>query len=122
MTDFDQPPETVAAGLQTLADGSIDLAFADPPFNIGYDYDVYQDNLQNDEHLNWTRQWMSEVKRVLKDDGSFWLAIGDEYAAELKVMLQRELGFACRSGSSGITHSENCTKKSIAHMLICSTW
>ena len=34
---------------------------------------------------------------MLKPDGTFWLAIGDEYAAELKVMLQREHGLFCRS-------------------------
>ena len=99
-------------GLKSLADGSIDLAFADPPFNIGYQYDVYQDNLENDEYLSWTRDWMSEVKRVLKEDGTFWLAIGDEYAAELKVMMQRELGFTCRSWVIWYyTFGVNCTKK-----------
>lgn len=99
-------------GLKSLADGSIDLAFADPPFNIGYQYDVYQDNLENDEYLTWTRDWMSEVKRVLKEDGTFWLAIGDEYAAELKVMMQRELGFTCRSWVIWYyTFGVNCTKK-----------
>ena len=40
---------------------------------------------------------MAEVARVLKPDGTFWLAIGDEFAAEMKVMLQRELGMTCRS-------------------------
>jgi site-specific DNA-methyltransferase (adenine-specific) len=40
---------------------------------------------------------MSEVLRVLKPSGTFWLAIGDEYAAELKVLMQRELGLTCRS-------------------------
>ena len=35
--------------------------------------------------------------RVLKPSGTFWLAIGDEYAAELKVMLQQEHRLACRS-------------------------
>jgi site-specific DNA-methyltransferase (adenine-specific) len=34
---------------------------------------------------------------VLRPDGTFWLAIGDEYAAELKVIATRELGFTCRS-------------------------
>ena len=99
-------------GLKSLEDGCIDLAFADPPFNIGYQYDVYQDKLENDEYLNWTRDWMSEVKRVLKEDGTFWLAIGDEYAAELKVMMQRELGFTCRSWVIWYyTFGVNCTKK-----------
>ncbi len=85
------------AGLKKLDDGVVDLAFADPPFNIGYDYDVYQDNLQSEQYLDWTRQWTAEVVRVLKPNGTFWLAIGDEYAAELKLILQREHGLVCRS-------------------------
>ena len=36
---------------------SVDLAFADPPFNIGYNYDVYEDRMQAEEYLDWTRQW-----------------------------------------------------------------
>ena len=34
------------AGLKKVPTGSVDLAFADPPFNIGYDYDVYDDQLE----------------------------------------------------------------------------
>ncbi|MEE9129487.1 MAG: site-specific DNA-methyltransferase [Phycisphaerales bacterium] len=83
--------------MRTLADGVVDLAFADPPFNIGYEYDEYNDKKGSDEYLEWSRRWMSEVKRVVKPDGAFWLAIGDEYAAELKVLATRELGFVCRS-------------------------
>ena len=85
------------AGLKKLADGSVDLGFADPPFNIGYDYDVYDDKLDCDKYLSWCSDWLTEVVRVLKDDGTFWLAIGDEYAAEMKVLMQRELGLTCRS-------------------------
>ena len=85
------------AGMKTLSDGAVDLAFADPPFNIGYDYDVYRDKLESQRYLAWSRDWMVQVVRVLKPDGTFWLAIGDEYAAELKFLLQRELGMTCRS-------------------------
>ena len=85
------------AGMAKLPAGSIDLAFADPPFNIGYEYDAYDDRLEAVQYLDWSRSWLEEVKRVLKPDGTFWLAIGDEYAAELKVMLTGELGFVCRS-------------------------
>lgn len=84
-------------GMSKLADGSVDLAFADPPFNIGYEYDVYRDSLESDEYLSWCRDWLAQVNRVLKDDGTFWLAIGDEYAAELKVIMQQEYKFVCRS-------------------------
>ncbi len=85
------------AGLKNIEDGVVDLAFADPPFNIGYDYDVYHDKLESENYLAWSRDWTAEVVRVLKPNGTFWLAIGDEYAAELKVMLQREHKLTCRS-------------------------
>jgi site-specific DNA-methyltransferase (adenine-specific) len=99
-------------GLEQLADGSVALAFADPPFNIGYDYDVYDDRSDADQYLDWTRQWGRAVKRVLAPTGTFWLAIGDEYAAELKLIFQKELGFTCRSWVIWYyTFGVNCTKK-----------
>lgn len=89
--------EDCIAGMKKLDEGSVDLVFADPPFNIGYDYDVYKDKLESDRYLAWSRDWTAEAIRALKPDGTFWLAIGDEYAAELKVMIQREHGLTCRS-------------------------
>jgi DNA modification methylase len=85
------------AGLKKLDAGTVDLAFADPPFNIGYEYDVYRDELESEHYLAWSREWTAEVTRVLKPNGTFWLAIGDEYAAELKLMLQNEHHLTCRS-------------------------
>lgn len=84
------------AGMQSLPAGSVDLVFADPPFNIGYNYDVYHDAKDDDQYLTWSKEWISEVHRVLKPDGTFWLAIGDEYAAELKI-ISKQLGFITRS-------------------------
>jgi len=85
------------AGLKKLGDGCVDLAFADPPFNIGYEYDEYHDKHSSDDYLDWSGRWMKEVVRALKPDGTFWLAIGDDYAAELKVKATRELGLTCRN-------------------------
>jgi site-specific DNA-methyltransferase (adenine-specific) len=84
-------------GMGRIRQGSVDLAFADPPFNIGYKYDVYEDRMKAEEYLNWSRQWGQALVRTLKPDGTFWLAIGDDFAAELKLMFQRELGLVCRS-------------------------
>jgi site-specific DNA-methyltransferase (adenine-specific) len=80
-----------------IGDGCIDLVFADPPFNIGYNYDVYQDRRARSEYLDWCRDWIVEIRRILKPSGSFWLAIGDEFAAELKLIAQDDAGFAYRS-------------------------
>jgi DNA modification methylase len=100
------------AGMKKLADGSVDLAFADPPFNIGYKYDFYDDRKSVDEYLDWSKEWITEVVRVLKPNGAFWLAIGDEFAAELKVLATRELGLTCRNWVVWYyTFGVNCTQK-----------
>jgi DNA modification methylase len=91
---------------------SVDLVFADPPFNIGYDYDVYKDRRGCEQYLAWTRTWGQAVHRVLKPSGAFWLAIGDDYAAELKLIFQNDLSFRCRSWVVWYyTFGVNCTKK-----------
>lgn len=100
------------AGMVDLPEGSVDLVFADPPFNIGYKYDVYEDRKSTEDYLAWTQTWGKQVHRVLKPDGTFWLAIGDDFAAELKVLFQRDLGFSCRSWVIWYyTFGVNCKRK-----------
>lgn len=87
------------------------LACVDPPFNISHDYDVYVDDKSKEDYLEWSRSWITQVYRVLQPDGSLWLMIGDEYAAELKVLCQ-QLGFHCRSWVIWFfTFGVNCDKK-----------
>ncbi|MEZ6129532.1 MAG: site-specific DNA-methyltransferase [Planctomycetaceae bacterium] len=83
-------------GMKALPKGSVDLVFADPPFNIGYKYDVYEDKMAVADYLKWSNAWMKAAHRALKPDGTFWLAIGDDFAAELKIEAQK-IGFHCRS-------------------------
>jgi site-specific DNA-methyltransferase (adenine-specific) len=73
------------------------LIFADPPFNIGYKYDVYEDRRAYDEYRDWTRDWMEACAQVLHPEGSFWVAIGDEYAAEVRLIAAKELGLHPRN-------------------------
>ena len=76
--------------------GFVDLIFADPPFNIGYKYDVYEDRKQYDDYFEWSSRWMAACQRALKPTGSFWIAIGDEYAAEIR-LIGRRLGLHLRN-------------------------
>jgi DNA modification methylase len=97
--------------LARVPEGTVDLAFADPPFNIGYEYDVYQDRRTKAEYLDWTTTWMAAVRRTLSPTGSFFVAIGDEYAAEMKVRLD-ELGLTMRNWIIWhYTFGVSCTKK-----------
>ncbi len=63
-----------------------DLVFADPPFNIGYQYDKYKDEVKSEKYIAWTRDWMAACLNVLKPTGSFYIAIGDDYAAIVLIM------------------------------------
>lgn len=106
--------------LPSLPEASIDLVFADPPFNIGYKYDHYKDDRSKAEYLLWTERWLAEVRRVLKPNASFFVAIGDEYVAEIKVRLDA-LGLTMRNWIVWhYTFGVNCQKKfnrSHAHIL-----
>jgi len=94
-------PNQIVAGdcVKLLADQLIpqaDLIFADSPFNIGYKYDLCEDRKQYDEYYRWTEKWMAACCNVLKPTGSFWIAIGDDYAAEVRI-IGRKLGLTLRN-------------------------
>ena len=73
-----------------------DLIFADPPFNIGYIYDKYNDRQKRESYIVWTKDWMSACKNALKPHGSFCISIGDDYAANVKIVAD-ELGLFMRN-------------------------
>jgi site-specific DNA-methyltransferase (adenine-specific) len=86
--------------IKVLNDGPeawIDLVFADPPFNIGYLYHGYDDRRKTEDYLKFSEDWMRAVHRALKPTGSFYLAIGDDYAADLCVIARRQIGFNLRN-------------------------
>lgn len=85
------------ATLNGAPEGWVDLVFADPPFNIGYLYHGYDDRLKTEDYLKFSEDWMRAVHRALKPSGSFYLAIGDDYVADLCVIARRKIGFVMRN-------------------------
>ncbi|MFG1479206.1 adenine-specific DNA-methyltransferase [Xanthobacter sp. V4C-4] len=59
--------------LAGLGSGTVDLIFADPPYNIGKDFDGLTDLRDEGEYLDWCRRWIDECHRVLTPRGSFYL-------------------------------------------------
>lgn len=97
--------------MKAMPDGCVELGFADPPFNIGFEYDTYHDSRPQHEYEAWCQEWLSQVYRIIHPHGSFWLAIGDEQASELDVMA-RKIGFHKRSLVIWYyTFGVNCPKK-----------
>ena len=57
--------------LPTLPAGCADLVFADPPFNIGYRYDVYDDRKKRPDYLAWADRWLAEGDTVAVAGATF---------------------------------------------------
>lgn len=60
-----------------LKDCSIDIVVTSPPYNIGIKYGKHNDNLPREKYLKWMGELGHQVKRALRDDGSFFLNIGN---------------------------------------------
>jgi site-specific DNA-methyltransferase (adenine-specific) len=66
--------EDVLSLLQRIPDNSIDCVYADPDYNVGIKYnDEVSYNKSFGDYLNWCISWSSEARRVLKDDGNFFI-------------------------------------------------
>ena len=105
----------VIEGLEAVRDehGPARLIFTDPPYNIGIDYgDGEQaDRLSDAAYIKWVRQWFALCWDCLTDDGSLWVMIGDEYAAEYAVEL-KATGYTVRSWIKWYeTFGVNCSNK-----------
>lgn len=88
-------------GMKHIPDNFIDLILTSPPYNIGIDYDSYDDNRGWDEYYEWCRTWLKECLRVLKPDGriaiNHYLSFGNanhrEAPTGVLYNIMLELGF-----------------------------
>lgn len=75
-----------------MAEQSVDLIFADPPFNIGEPYSTWKDSLPGREYQQFTREWLGGCVRLLKVTGNFWINCPDEVVARVVVQLEDQHG------------------------------
>ncbi|MBR0260376.1 MAG: site-specific DNA-methyltransferase [Selenomonadaceae bacterium] len=80
-----------------LPDKSVALITTDPPYNLNKNYGIYQDNLNFTEYMDFSRKWLTQAKRVLKDDGSIYLFMGVRYISYVYAVLEQELGMTFNS-------------------------
>lgn len=68
--------------MQSLQTRSIDLIFADPPYNIKKaKWDIFK---SEQEYISWTREWVQEAHRILSNCGSLFICGFPEILAEIK--------------------------------------
>jgi site-specific DNA-methyltransferase (adenine-specific) len=70
--------------MKTMEEGSVDLIVTSPPYGVGIDYDVHEDDMVLEEYVNFTYSWMEQAYRVLKDDGRIAINIPYEINRQSK--------------------------------------
>ena len=82
--------------LPKLPDQSVDLFFADPPFNLQKDYGPgIGDSLTDHDYLTWCKEWLEEATRLVKDGGSVWIYNLPKWNFRIATMLS-DLGLEFR--------------------------
>lgn len=78
--------------LEKLYAGQVKCIYIDPPYNTGYAFEHYDDNLEHSQWLNLMRSRLQILKNLLMDDGSLWISIDDDEGHYLKVMCDEIYG------------------------------
>ena len=86
----------VFEGLSKLTNSSVDLIFADPPYNIGKDFDGLIDFKEENHFLNWCYEWINECHRVLKDTGTFYLMNSTQNMPYLDIYCRKKFSIISR--------------------------
>lgn len=59
--------------MRKIPDNSVDVTFADPPFNLKKKYNSYYDEHEVEEYLSWCKKWLAEMVRITKPTGSIFV-------------------------------------------------
>jgi site-specific DNA-methyltransferase (adenine-specific) len=92
--------------LKSLPEDSVDLIFADPPYNLQLRNDLYRPNMTKVDAVNdgwdkfndfmeydtFTRAWLSASQRVLKETGTIWV-IGSYHNIYRVGSIMQDMGF-----------------------------
>ncbi|MDP2993235.1 MAG: adenine-specific DNA-methyltransferase, partial [Deltaproteobacteria bacterium] len=80
-----------------IPDGSIDLVFADPPYNIGKNFNGRKDRWPSDEaYLSWSYQWLELCISKLKPNGSLYVMTATQNMPFFDIFLRQRLNILSR--------------------------
>lgn len=78
-------------GMSLLPDETVDLIFADPPYNIGKDYGNNQMRLPGQKYREWSDRWLREAVRLLKPTGCIYVCSDWRYSGMIQALLDSYL-------------------------------
>ena len=83
--------------LSTVPDESVNLIFADPPYNIGKNFNGLKDKWESDEeYLKWCYQWLDLCIKKLKSAGSFYVMTSTQAMPYFDIYLRTKLTILSR--------------------------
>lgn len=78
--------------LKRLDSNSVDLIIADPPYNLSKNYIGTFDSMEARQFIDFTTSWLTESKRVLKNDGVIYVFMGMRMISYVYEIMDRKLG------------------------------
>lgn len=97
MKKFEKDGQTIYLGdcLEVLdkeiPDSSIDLIFADPPYNIGKKFNGKSEKREPKEYLNWSYKWLQLCINKLKPNGSLYVMTATQYMPYFDIFLRDKI-------------------------------
>jgi adenine-specific DNA-methyltransferase len=89
--------DAIEALQNQIEDNSVDLIFADPPYNIGKDFNGRKDQWKSEEdYLTWSYQWLDLCIRKLKSNGSLYVMTSTQNMPYFDVYLRKRLTILSR--------------------------
>ncbi|MDD4067632.1 MAG: adenine-specific DNA-methyltransferase [Bacteroidales bacterium] len=83
--------------LKGIPDNSVDLIFADPPYNIGKNFNGHKEKWSTDEeYLNWCYKWLDLCIKKLKSNGSFYVMTATQFMPFFDIYLRNKLDILSR--------------------------
>ena len=83
--------------LKKMKSKSVNLIFADAPYNIGKDFGNNRDKWDSVKtYINWCKEWLDECMRILKDDGTFYFMTATQHMPYLDVYMSENYNVLCR--------------------------
>ena len=83
--------EDFFSGIRRVADGSVDLIIADPPYGLGKDYGNDSDHLSGADYVQFSRRWIDAVLPKLKPDGCLYVFLSWQHSPEVFSLLKTRM-------------------------------
>lgn len=76
---------------------SVDLIFADPPYNINKNFGNNRDQWESvAAYIDWCKKWLSECMRILKPNGTMYFMTATQHMPYLDIFMTEHYNVLCR--------------------------